>query len=374
MNSTRRSLLARAGQMTAAGALAGNRILGANDRLRVALIGCGGRGRGVLQIFLNSGNVECVGLCDPDAGRLGAAEKQLQGMAQHPSVLNKDFRRIIDTKELDAVVIGSTDNWHALPMIMACQAGKDVYVEKPLSPSISEDAQMVTAARRYDRVVQAGTQYRSTPHFADAVEYVRSGKLGRVSFVRAFCYLDWAMLRLPAVPDSDAPAELDYHLWLGPAPKRPYNKNRSHFHFRWYWDYASGLLGDWGVHLLDIALWGMDAAPVASAVSVGGKFAFPDDARETPDTQSVLYSYPGFTLVWEHAMGRGLGPVPHRRPTGVAFHGTEAMLHVDADGWEVFPETTGSPVPTRTNPRVFKGPGVPYQPAVGDTTVRTTAT
>ena len=268
---------------------------------------------------------------------------------------------------------GGRGNWHALPAIMACQAGKDVYVEKPLSPSIGEDALMVQAARRHNRVVQAGTQYRSTPHFADAVQYVRSGKLGRISFVRAFCYLDWAMLRLAPVADSDPPPGLDYDMWLGPAPMRPYNRNRSHFHFRWHWDYASGLLGDWGVHLLDIALWGMDAGTVASAVSVGGKFAYPDDARETPDTQSVLYSYPGFTLVWEHAMGRGIGPVPGRRPTGVAFHGNEAMLHVDADGWEVFPETVGAPVVTRTNPRVFKGPALPYQQAVGDTTARTTA-
>jgi len=368
----RRGILGAGASVSLTGFAPSISVLRANDRIRIALVGCGGRGRGLLSIFLNFKDVECVGLCDPDAERLAATLKQVEGVGQRPLIVDKDFRRILELKELDAVVIASTDHWHALHTILACQAGKDVYVEKPLSPSIGEDAAMVRAARRYDRVVQAGTQYRSTPHFADAVEYIKSGKLGHVAFVRAFCYLDWLAPLEPAA-DSDPPATLDYDLWLGPAPMRRYNRNRVHFNFRWYWDYGSGLLGDWGVHLLDIALWGMGADAPINVVSVGGKFAYPSDARETPDTQFVLYRYPSFTLVWEHAMGKGIGPTPNRRPTGVAFYGSEGLLHVDADGWEVFPETVGTPSPDRTRPRYYKSPGVPHQPGLPDTTARTRA-
>lgn len=361
MKPTRRTLL----RLSATTAASYRQILGANDRIRVALIGTGGMGRGDLREFLKVRGVECVGLCDVDAARLGAAEKEVRQQGHSPSVLTKDFRRIAEMKELEAVVIGATDNWHALPTITACQAGKDVYVEKPLSPTIGEDEAMAKAARKYDRVVQAGTQYRSAPHFADAVEYIRSGKLGRISLVRVFCYLDW-MHELPPVPDSDPPAEVDYDFWLGPAPKRPFNKNRFHFHFRWYWDYAAGLLGDWGVHLLDIALWGMGAEPPETAASAGGKFSYPADARETPDTQTVTYTYPTYTMIWEHSMGHGIGPVPDSSPTGVAFYGSEGLLVTSAAGWRVYPETVGTMVRDRSQPRRFKGTGVPFQPSFGD--------
>jgi predicted dehydrogenase len=224
--------------------------------------------------------------------------------------------------------------------VMACEAGKDVYVEKPLSLSIGEGRVMVDVARRTNRVVQMGTQQRSAPHFTDAVDYVRSGKLGTIRLVKTWAYQDW-MGNIPRVPDSDPPAGVDYDFWLGPAPKRPFNKNRFHFNFRWYYDYSGGLMTDWGAHMIDIANWGMNVTAPKAAVSIGGKFGFPDDAEETPDTQQALWEFDNFSMIWEHATAIGQGP--YMRDHGVAFHGNNGVLVVDRGGWEVLAETETPP-------------------------------
>jgi predicted dehydrogenase len=328
-------------------------VSGSNDRIQVALIGCGGMGRGDLRDFLRVKNVECVGLCDVDDAQVKEALKVIERMDQKaPSVTVGDFRKIIDLKELDAVIVGTPDHWHALPTIMACQAGKDVYVEKPLSVSIGEGRVMVDVARQHDRVVQMGTQQRSSPHYSEAVEYVKSGQLGKIRLVRSWAYLDWKG-RTPVVPDSDPPAGVDYDMWLGPAPKRPFNKNRFHFTFRWYWDYSGGLMTDWGAHMIDIANWAMGVKAPSTAVSIGGKFGYPDDAMQTPDTQQVMWGYPQFSMIWEHALGVGRGP--EAREHGVQFHGEAGVLVVDRAGWEVYPETDRIDKPNR----VYKSAGVP---------------
>jgi len=201
----------------------------------------------------------------------------------------------------------------------------------------------VDVARRTNRVVQMGTQQRSAPHFTDAVEYVRSGKLGKIRLVKTWAYQDW-MGNIPRVPDGEPPAGVDYDLWLGPAPKRPFNKNRFHFNFRWYYDYSGGLMTDWGAHMIDIANWGMNVTAPKAAVAIGGKFGFPDDAEETPDTQQTLWEFDGFSMIWEHATAIGQGP--YMRDHGVAFHGNNGVLVVDRGGWEVLAETetpSGSP-------------------------------
>ncbi|MCI0352090.1 MAG: Gfo/Idh/MocA family oxidoreductase, partial [Acidobacteriales bacterium] len=173
-------------------AAAYSRVLGANDRIRVALIGCGGMGRSDLRDFLKVKDVECVALCDVDDSQVAEGMKKIvEPTSQTPGLTTRDFRKVLDMKELEAVIVATPDHWHALPMVMACQAGKDVYVEKPLSVSIGEGRVMVDVARKHDRVVQMGTQQRSAPHYADAVDYVKSGKLGRVRLVRAWAYLDW---------------------------------------------------------------------------------------------------------------------------------------------------------------------------------------
>jgi predicted dehydrogenase len=273
---------------------------------------------------------------------------------QKAELATRDFRRVLDRRDVDAVIVATPDHWHALPTIMACQADKDVYVEKPLSLCIAEGRAMVAAARKHDRVVQMGTQQRSATHYSDAVEYVKGGKLGRIRLVRAWAYLDWKG-EMPVVPDEPAPPGVDYDLWLGPAPARPFNRNRFHFQFRWFWDYSGGLMTDWGAHMIDIANWAMGIKAPSSAVSFGGKYGYPDDAMETPDTQQVVWAYPGFTMIWEHAVGIGRGP--EAREHGVAFVGEYGTLVVDRGGFEVHAETD------RIDKRLreYKRPGLPRQ-------------
>jgi predicted dehydrogenase len=333
-----------------------NKIAGANDRIRVGLIGCGGQGRNDLIKMLRIKNIECVALCDVDDNQVGVVRKAVDEQAgQKPAFATRDFRKLLEQKDVDAVIIGTPDHWHALPTIMACEAGKDVYVEKPLSISIGEGRSMVNAARKYNRIVQMGTQQRSATHYAAAIDYVKSGKLGKIRVVKTWAYQDW-MGNIPVAPDSEPPASVDYDMWLGPATKRPFNKNRFHFNFRWYWDYSGGLMTDWGAHMIDIANWGMGVKAPDSAMSVGGKFGFPDDAEETPDTQQVLWSFPNFSMVWEHATAIGRGP--EARDHGVAFHGNNGTLIVDRGGWEVHAETERN-----GNRRAYKMMPMPRQPA-----------
>ena len=211
-----------------------DRVAGANDRIRIGLIGCGGMGRSDLRDFVKVKNVECVALCDVDDAQAAKAQEEIldpDPVGQKAELTSRDFRRVLDRKDIDAVIVAPPDHWHALPTILACQAGKDVYVEKPLSVCIAEGRAMVSAARKHNRVVQMGTQQRSATHYTDAVDYVKGGKLGRIRLVRAWAYLDWKG-RTPVVPDEPVPAGVDYDMWLGPAPARPFNKNRFHFIFR----------------------------------------------------------------------------------------------------------------------------------------------
>jgi predicted dehydrogenase len=311
--------------------------------VRIGLVGCGGMGTADLRDMLRNG-AQLIALCDvDDAQTAKAKEFASREFSQTPDLVTRDFRRLLERSDIDAVVVATPDHWHALVTLMACEAGKDVYVEKPLSLSIGEGRVMVDVARRTNRVVQMGTQQRSAPHFADAVDYVRSGKLGKIRLVKTWAYQDW-MGNIPRVPDSDPPAGVDYDQWLGPAPRRPFNKNRFHFNFRWYYDYSGGLMTDWGAHMIDIANWGMNVTAPKAAVSIGGKFGFPDDAEETPDTQQALWEFDGFSMIWEHATAIGQGP--YMRDHGVAFHGNNGVLVVDRGGWEVLAETetpSGSP-------------------------------
>jgi predicted dehydrogenase len=328
-----------------------SRVAGANRRIRVGLIGCGGMGWSDLRDAVRNG-AQCVALCDVDDEQVAKVKANLsRDFDQTPELVGRDFRRLLDRKDIDAVLIATPDHWHAIPTVMACQAGKDVYVEKPLSLTIGEGRVMVDVARRHNRVVQMGTQQRSGPHFADAVAYVKSGALGKIRLVKTWAYQDW-MGNIPVVPDSEPPASVDYDMWLGPAPKRPFNRNRFHFNFRWYYDYSGGLMTDWGAHMIDIANWGMDVKAPTAAMSVGGKFGFPDDAEETPDTQQVLWECDGFSMIWEHATAVGQGP--YMRDHGVAFHGNNGVLVVDRGGWEVFAETE-----TKAGKKAYRASGVP---------------
>ena len=324
-----------------------------SDRIAVGVIGCNGMGYSDLTSLLKLPEVECVALCDVDRNVLERRAQDVEQTTGTKPALYEDFRRVLDDDNIDAVVIGTPDHWHCLQMVMACEAGKDVYVEKPMANSIEECRIMVAAAKRYDRVVQVGQWQRSGVHWDDAIKFLRSGKLGRIRTARAWAYMNW-LPDIPNIPDEPTPAGVNYDMWLGPAPLRPFNRNRFHFNFRWFWDYAGGLMTDWGVHLIDIVLYGMDVTAPRSIIASGGKFAYPDDAEETPDTLQAIYEYEDFTMIWEHAVGIGLGPF--QRDHGVAFIGNEGTLVIDRAKWEVFPETG-----TRNSGPYYKMEPVPTQ-------------
>jgi len=306
----------------------------ASDQVRVGLIGCGGMGKGDLATFFLNAEVDCPVVCDVDDRHLAEGVKLVQDKRGHAPETVKDFRRVLDRKDVDVLLVATPDHWHALPTVLGCQAGKDVYVEKPLARSIAEGRAMLEAAKRHERVVQMGAQRRSSPAYQQAVDFVRSGKLGKVGLVRAWAYLDW-IKPIGNPPDAQAPAGVDYDLWLGPAPRRPFNPNRFHFTFRWFWDYAGGLMTDWGVHLIQVLLWAMGPEPPKAVLSSGGKYVLEDNS-ETPDTQITVYEFPTYTLVWEHKVGVGLGL--YNRPWGMSFTGTEGTLVINDSGCEILRE------------------------------------
>ncbi len=331
---------------------AASRIIGANEKVTVGVIGVNGMGMSDLRTFLQQEGVECAALCDVDRNVLEKRATETTELQGKKPDLYGDYRKLIERKDLDVVIIGTPDHWHCLPMVEACEAGKDVYVEKPIANTIQECNIMVKAARKYDRVVQVGQWQRSDPHWQNAVDFVSTGKLGKIRTVKVWAYQGWMGVNLPVVPDGPAPDGVDYDFWLGPAPKREFNKHRFHFSFRWYWDYAGGLMTDWGVHLLDYALYGMNEYVPNSVMSSGGKYAYPDDAKETPDTQYAIYEFDDFGLVWESAVGISGGS--YGRDHGVAYIGENGTLVVDRKGWEVIPDSTkdelrmeGIPLTTR---------------------------
>ncbi|MBO0933847.1 Gfo/Idh/MocA family protein [Fibrella aquatilis] len=347
MRSSRRRFLRQSTQVAAAGAFLPASLAGASarpvapaDTISVGLIGGNSMGWADLTSMLKNPGVRCVALCDVDQNVLTKRAAELEKLPAQTTIASKptlynDFRKLLENKAIDAVVIGTPDHWHCLPTIMACQAGKDVYVEKPMATTIEECNLMVAAARKHNRIVQVGQWQRSGDHWKAAIDMVRSGKLGTVRLVKTWAYMPYGKT-FPVLPDEPVPAGVDYAMWLGPAPKRPFNRNRFHGSFRYFWDYAGGLMTDWGAHMIDMALWGMNVTAPKSVMASGGRFGFPDHAGETPDTMQAVYDYGHFTLLWEQAIGIGRGP--YNREHGVAFVGNLGTLVVDRDGWELLPE------------------------------------
>jgi predicted dehydrogenase len=307
------------------------------DQINVGAIGVNGMGWADLSAALKQPGVNVVALCDVDKNVLDKRMKSLADMKIDTSRVRtySDYRKLLEQKDIDVVIIGTPDHWHALIMMEACMAGKDVYVEKPVGNSIGECRAMMAAQKRYNRVVQAGQWQRSQKHFKDAVDFVYSGQLGNIRTVKVWCYQGW-MKPGPVVPDSAPPPGVDFASWLGPAPSRSFNASRFHFNFRWFWDYAGGLMTDWGVHLLDYGLMGMKADVPKSIAALGGRFAYPDLYEETPDTLTTLYEFDGFNLVWDHAMGIDNGS--YGRDHGIAFIGNNGTLILNRGGWEVIEE------------------------------------
>ena len=310
-------------------------ILGSNETINIGTIGLNSMGWWNTKSLLRIPEVNLIAICDVDARVIEKRKAEMDKQGVKVKTF-RDYRKLLEDKDIDAVVIGTPDHWHALMMIHASEAGKHVYCEKPIGNSIGECRLMVDAQNRYGNVVQVGQWQRSQNHFQEAVNYLKTGVIGPIRTVKTWCYFG-SVRPNPIIPNSSPPKELDYKRWLGPAKIRPFNKSRLHFNFRWFWDYAGGLMTDWGVHLIDFALIGMQASLPKTVVSLGGKFAYPNLAQETPDTLTALYEFDQFNLIWDSAMGIDNGPYGRRH--GIAFIGDYATLILNRNGWEVIEES-----------------------------------
>lgn len=309
---------------------------GPADTVNMALIGCGGRGRSVMREHMRVPGVRMVAVCDVNEPRLNQARKEAGG---EKVLVYSDFRKLLANKDIDAVIVGTNGHWHVLPTIAACQAGKDVYVEKPLGTSIGEGRAAVEAAKKYDRIVQIGTQQRSWEHYQKAAEIIQSGRLGEISEVKVWDY-DYFYPGFGSPPDCDPPAGLDWDFWVGPSPKQPYNPNKIGRHY-WWFDFGGGWQLDWAVHHYDIVNWCMGVTEPIAAVATGGFYCFEETNTQWPDTFSGLCEYApgpvakrGFVMQYTFRAGCRR----EKRSHGKCFLGTEASMILDRSGYTISAE------------------------------------
>jgi predicted dehydrogenase len=335
-------------QFIASGALAAA-ALGANDSIRLGLIGCGGRGRSLLEMFQKDPSCRFVALCDVDRGRLDETRASLPSSPETYS----DFRRLLERKDIDAVVIATPDHWHVIPALQAMRSGKDVYLEKPLGHTVEEGAVLTAEAGRTSRIIEVGLQQRSGTLFADAARLIQNGTLGRISLVHCLNVwnqsesgkLDYTILRparsrshgLGRPPDTDPPPGVDYDFWLGPAPKRPFNPNRFHWNYLYFWDYSGGMTITWGIHMLDSVRQLLSLSWPKAVSASGGRYVL-DDMRETPDTLISVFEYPKLTVTCsvQHANAFPWGNP--RMDHGVQILGTRGTMLLTREGYRILPE------------------------------------
>jgi len=329
-SSPRRTFIKSAATLTAAGYA---RILGANDRIRLGFIGLGNRGSRLLEYSKEFADQEAVAVCDLVDDLLDhAVESSGSSPARY-----KDFRRLIERDDIDAVVVATPDHWHALMMIQACRAGKDVYVEKPLSLTVVEGRKMVDTARETDRVVQVGIHRRSSPFCREATEIVSSGGIGKLSAARCGVAINQFPAGIGSPSDGAPPEGVDWDLYLGPAPETAYNQNRHLFRFRWFYDYGGGQLTDNGVHFLDLIQWGLGKDKPSSVTALGGNYLL-EDNRDVPDTLQVLWEYPQGPMVSFLQSSANAAPFSAKPGLLAEFRGTAATMNVYFGGWELVPE------------------------------------
>ena len=379
---TRRDFTTRVGAATAGLALGGQffqttarasgRVPGANDRVGVAVIGIRGQGNGLKRGFAQLQNVDVRTLCDVDANLAPERinDERLKNVPGFKPTFVQDMRRVFDDKSIDAVVIATPNHWHALATIWALQAGKHVYVEKPSSHTVLEGRRMVEATNRYNKMVQVGTMNRSRPAVRQAIKFIHDGGLGKVYMARGLCfkprpgigkYPDGPMpadskYRLNVNASGSAPyteeylSKVDYDMWLGPAPKRPFNPNHFHYNWHWHWEYGNGDTGNQGPHQFDIARWGLNKQehPV-KVVSMGGYFG-PEASQETPDTQTSLFQYADGTHFEFATRGQHTNEEGEVR-IGNLFYGSDGWLWIDETGrnWQSYKGSVGE--------KNEKGPG-----------------
>src|SRR5262245_42069426 len=308
--------------------------LGSNERVRLGVIGVGNRGDQLIDALLAHKDCEIAALCDVYEPYLEAAQKKVGGSA----TLHHDYRKLIEQKDLDAVVVATPDHWHALQFVAACRAGKDVYVEKPLSLTISEGQKMVAVAQETGRITQVGLHRRSSSFIQEAVRQIRDGAIGKVTVAKCYHLRNESPQGIGNPPDGEPPAGLDWEMWLGPAPKVPFNPNRCLYKFRWFWDYSGGQLTNFGAHYLDVIQWALNQDAPQSVFAAGGKYAIADN-REIPDTMEVLWRYPGALVIMsQFNASQSPGNI---RGCELEFRGTKGIMLInEGSGFEIIPESS----------------------------------
>ena len=326
---TRRDFARTAGLATAAGY---SRVRGANDRVRLGYIGLGNRGDQVHDAFLEHGDQETAAVCDlRDDYMEFAARKSRAASRKHT-----DYRKLLEDKSIDAVVISTPDHWHAIQTIEACNAGKDVYVEKPLSLTVAEGRRMVEAVRRNKRVSQVGINRRSAAFLKEAADFVRGGGIGQVTVARAYHIMNSWPNGIGNPPNAAPPDAREWDAWLGPAPEAPYNRNRTYYNFRWFYDYSGGQLTNFGVHYIDTIRWCLGQEYPKAVVAMGGKYAVKDN-REIPDTMEVIWEFEPGTLVMFAQYNANSAP-GNAQNAEIELRGTKGTMYLHFNHWEVVPE------------------------------------
>jgi predicted dehydrogenase len=330
---TRRDFARAAG--VAATAASYSRVMGANDRVRIGYIGLGNRGDQVQDAFLEHGDQETVAICDLRDDYLSWAEAKETRRGLQPKRY-RNYKQLLEQKDMDAVVICTPDHWHALQFVEACRAGFDVYVEKPLSLTVKEGRRMVEVARETNRVTQVGIHRRSSPFLGEAAKLVRDGYLGHVSVARGYHYRNEWPHGIGDPPNTAAPNSWEWDQWLGPAPEQAYNRNKSYYNFRWFKDFSGGQLSNFGVHYMDMMRWSMGIASPVSVTAVGGKYAV-EDNRDIPDVLEVLWEFSGGHILNFSQCDVNIAP-GNLQGTEVLFRGTKGTMYVDPSRWEIVPE------------------------------------
>ncbi|HUH20213.1 Gfo/Idh/MocA family oxidoreductase [Albibacterium sp.] len=306
---------------------------GANDRIRVAVAGINGRGKSHIETIMElagNGNVEVVTLCDPDMNLLRDRAKSFEDKYGRKVAIEQDFRKVLDDKDIDAVTLATPNHWHALQTVWACQAGKDVYVEKPATHNIYEGKKIVEAAYKYNRIVQHGVQLRSSVAIREAVKHLEEGLIGRVYMARGLVFRSRPDIGNKGI--SRTPTGLNYDLWCGPAPMRPFTEDLVHYNWHWHWDYGNGDVGNQGIHETDLCMWGLGVDSLPERItSMGGKFLW-DDSKEVPEIQTSIYHYPKEKKIIQFEVRNWYTNLEDGAGVGNIFYGDKGYLVVNGYG------------------------------------------
>jgi predicted dehydrogenase len=326
---TRRTFLASS--LATAAYVATARSADANTKVRLGLMGCGGRGTGIIQSFAKLPNVEILYVSDPDEKRMNGAAAALEKLGKPGVKTVSDFCRILDDKSVDALVCAAPNHWHAPAGILACSAGKHAYIEKPCSHTPKEGEMLVEAAAKNQRQVQMGNQRRSFAKIQEAIAKLKQGVIGRAYFAQA-----WYVNNRPTVGKegvSEVPPGLDYELWQGPSARKDFRKNYLHYNWHWFWNWGNGELGNNGIHMIDVMRWGLDVGFPTKVTSSGGRYRYDDD-QETPDTHTVGFEFPGRKqIVWE---GFSCNNIPREKPADIQFCGENGTLTINGGSYTIY--------------------------------------